>query len=120
MRRADGFTLIELLVALAVFSLAVLALLNVTGESTRTAAALESGALAGVVAENRAVEAMVSVNPPRVGVSTGVENAGGRAWRWTVRVLPTPDPGIVRVDVAVTAAEGGRTLADLSVFRAVL
>jgi len=49
-----GFSLIELLVALAVFALAVLALLNLAGESTRTAVLLEERVLAGVVAENRA------------------------------------------------------------------
>ena len=43
-----GFTLIELLVALAVFSLAVLALLNLAGENTRTAQVVETRTLAAI------------------------------------------------------------------------
>ena len=42
MRRRAAFTLIELLVALAVFSLAALALLNLSGENTRSAARVET------------------------------------------------------------------------------
>ncbi|OYX92528.1 MAG: type II secretion system protein GspI, partial [Caulobacter sp. 35-67-4] len=40
-RSEAGFTLIELLVALAIFSLAVLALLNLAGENTRAGARLQ-------------------------------------------------------------------------------
>lgn len=118
MRRAEaGFTLIELLVALAVFSLGVLALLNVSGESTRTAVVIEARVLAGVVADNRAVEVMTAVQAPPFGVSNGVERAGDRAWRWTRRVSPSPDPAIVRVDVLVAATDSPRTVAELTIFR---
>lgn len=118
-RRAEsGFTLIELLVALAVFSLAVLALLNVTGENTRAAAAVEARVLAGVVADNRAVEVAASPAPPGLGVGGGVERAGDRAWRWTRRVTPTADPEILRVDILVAADDSPRTLAEVTLFRA--
>jgi general secretion pathway protein I len=59
-RAGEGFTLIELLVALAVFSLAALALLNLSGENTRSAARVEARTLGGIVAENRAVEAVIA------------------------------------------------------------
>ena len=52
MPRREGFTLLETLVAMAIFSLAVMALLNLAGENTRTAAIVEERTLAGVVAEN--------------------------------------------------------------------
>lgn len=42
-----GFTLIEMLVALAVFALAAMALLNLSGEATRSAVRLEARTLAG-------------------------------------------------------------------------
>ena len=51
-----GFTLLEMLIAVAVFALVVLALLNLVGESTRTAAVVEERVLAAIVAGNRAVE----------------------------------------------------------------
>lgn len=118
-RRAEaGFTLIEMLVALAVFSLAVLALLNLSGESTRAAGAIEERAFAGVVAENRAVEAQTARSLDAMGPAEGTEAAGGRTWRWTRRVSDTADPGMVRVDIAVTAEDGRRRAAELTLFRA--
>ena len=119
-RRSEaGFTLVELLVALAVFSLAVMALLNVAGENTRAAVSLEERALAGVVAENRAVEALTAEQPPSLGVASGVEAAGERTWRWARQVSRTEDPMVLRVDIAVTAEGGGATLADVTLFRVV-
>jgi general secretion pathway protein I len=112
-----GFTLIELLVALAVFSLAALALLNVTGENVRTAGNLEARVLAGVVADNRAVEALTALQPPPLGVGAGREAAGGRLWRWTRRVTPTADSELIRIDITVAAAERPETLAEVTLFR---
>ena len=112
-----GFTLIELLVALAVFSLAVLALLNVSGENVRTAGAIESRVLAGVVADNRAVEVLTSPVPPAPGLASGQEAAGGRLWRWSRLVTPTPDPDLLRVDITVGEADGRGTLAAVTLFR---
>ena len=112
-----GFTLIELLVALAVFSLAVLALLNVSGENVRTAGAIEARVLAGVVADNRAVEALTSAQPPPVGVGAGQEAAGGRLWRWSRVVTPTAEPALLRVDIRVAAAESPKTVAEVTLFR---
>ena len=117
-RTADaGFTLIELLVALAVFSLAVLALLNVSGENVRTAGAIESRVLAGVVADNRAVEVLTALAPPAPGFAVGQEAAGGRLWRWTRLVTPTPDPELLRIDITVAELESRGTLATVTLFR---
>jgi general secretion pathway protein I len=121
-RRADrrgphkaGFTLIELLVALAVFSLAAMALLNLSGENTRSATRVETRTLGGVVAENLAVEAMIQ---PVIGEGedAGETPLAGRPWRWTRTVTATDDPGILRVDIRVRDADG--QAAERTVFRA--
>lgn len=119
MRRAEqGFTLVEMLVALAVFSVAVVALLNVSGESTRTAYGLEERVLASVVAENRAVETMSATAPPALGQTEGVERLGERDWRWTRRISATSDADVLRVDVIVRPARGAAPAGELTVFRA--
>ena len=117
MTERPGFTLIEMLVALAVFSLAALALLNLTGENMRSAVRAETRTFGGVVAENLAVEAVIARDPPSQGTRGGQVQLAGRDWRWTRTVTATADPGILRIDVSVS--DGGEHAADLAVFRSV-
>jgi general secretion pathway protein I len=119
MRNRAGFTLIELLVALTVFSLAAMALINLSGENTRAAGRIETKALAAVVAENRAVEVLTAEKPPAIGVTGGVEQAGMRTWRWSRKVTATADPDILRIDIVVLDPAGPKSAGALSVFRSV-
>lgn len=113
----SGFTLLEMLVALSVFSIAVLALVNLAGENLRNAVLIEERTFANVVAENRAVEALILADPPGQGEASGTEAAANRLWRWTRKVSPTPDADIVRVDISVTSQVGGQVLSAVTVFR---
>jgi len=110
-----GFTLIELLVALAVFSLAVLALLNLAGENTRTAQVVETRTLAAMVAENTAIEALIAPQPPTLGQEDGVAHLGDREWLWRRTVTATE--GLLRIDVQVAAAGERQVAAEVTVFR---
>ena len=74
--RRDGFTLVEMLVAMAVFGLSAMALLNLAGENTRSAARVESRTLGGVVADNLVVEAVIAPSLSD-GVSNGRDEPGG-------------------------------------------
>lgn len=114
MAERSGFTLIEMLVALAVFSLAAMALLNLAGENTRSAARVETRTLGGMVAENLAVEAAVA---PTIGEgeASGDVELAGRRWAWTRTVAPTSDPDVLRIDIRVRDAEG--QAADRVLFR---
>jgi general secretion pathway protein I len=115
---ATGFSLIEILVALAVFGLTVLALLNLAGENTRTAVVVEEQVLAGVVADNRAAEAMLA-SPAQLasGADGGEVMLGDRGWRWTRTVSPTDMDAIVRIDIAVRPSGQERVAAEATVFR---
>ncbi|MDX9998102.1 MAG: type II secretion system minor pseudopilin GspI [Phenylobacterium sp.] len=113
----EGFTLIEILVALAVLGLSAVALLNLAGENTRTAAAMETRTLAAVVAENRAIEALVAPATPAFGRTSGADPLAGREWRWLRLVSRTADPRILRIDVVVQAPDARRTAAEVTVFR---
>jgi general secretion pathway protein I len=114
-----GFTLIELLVALTVFSLAAMALINLTGENIRAAGRIESRAMGAVVAENRAVEVLTAARAPAVGVVNGVESAAGRSWRWTRKVSGTADPDVLRIDIVVLDPGAPKPAGALTVFRSV-
>jgi len=104
--RTRGFTLIEMMVALAVFSLAALALIRLEGATIRGAAILDSTLTAQMVARNVAIEAITDAKPPTLGVARGSEQNGGRNWAWTRTTQPTGDSRILRIDVAVDDAQG--------------
>ena len=110
-----GFTLIECLVALAVFALAAMALLNLSGESTRSAARVETRTLGGIVADNVAAQAMIARDLPS-GSTQGQASLGGREWRWVRVVSATDMPGVGRIDVRVFADE--EQAAERVLFRA--
>lgn len=109
-----GFSLIEILVAMAVFSLAALALLNLSGENTRSAARVETRTLGGVVAENLAVEAMIA---PSIieGTASGQTALAGRPWHWTRTVAGTSEPDLLSIHIRVATDEG--QAAERTVFR---
>lgn len=94
------------MVALAVFSLAALALIRLEGATIRGAAILDTTLTAQMVARNIAIEAITDAEPPALGVASGTERNGGRAWSWTRRTRPTGDSRIVRIDVVVADPAG--------------
>lgn len=114
--RKNGFTLLEIIVALAVFSLAALALLRLEGQTVLSARILDDTMVAQMVARNLVVEAITDARVPARGTAQGVEQNGGRAWRWRREVQPLGDQGAFRVDVTVAGPEGG-VLGRLSAVR---
>lgn len=101
-----GFTLLEMLVALAVFSLAALALVRLQGVTLRTAADLDSKAMAQIVARNLMVEIQTDPAPPSLGQEEGEVDNGGRRWRWTRDVRATDDKRLMQVDLTVDGQAG--------------
>ncbi|MBY9061538.1 type II secretion system minor pseudopilin GspI [Sphingomonas yunnanensis] len=117
MSRAErGFTLIEIMVALAVFSLAALALVRLEGQTIRSTGVLSATLLAQAVARNVAIEAVTDAEPPVRGRSSGVEQNGGRAWTWVREVQPLGDGDVMRVDVSVSDP-GGAVLGRMTMVR---
>ena len=104
MRDERGFTLLEMLVALAVFSLAALALLRLEGATVRQTGALDERMMAQLVARNLAVETLTDPAPPSIGQTTGETVNGGRRWRWARMTSRTPDQRLVRVDISIATS----------------
>ena len=115
--RGEGFTLIEMLVALAIFSLAALALLRLGGATAANSARLGDQAIAMIVARNLAVETLTDPQPPAFGTSAGEVVNAGRRWRWTRSVARSPEARIQQIEIAVEPEAGGPGRASLTVFR---
>ncbi|WP_439532483.1 type II secretion system minor pseudopilin GspI [Polymorphobacter sp.] len=111
-----GFTLLEVLVALAVFSLAALALLRLQGASLSTVARLDDKLLAAIVVQNLAVETQLMRPAPAFGRSDGEAVNAGRRWLWQREVMRTPDPGLQRIELRVSGTDGSR-LAEATLVR---
>ncbi|TAK38080.1 MAG: type II secretion system protein GspI [Lysobacteraceae bacterium] len=111
-----GFSLLEMLVALAVLSLALLALLKLSGETTRAALLAEERVLAEVVADNHAVDAML-VPGDELARGAGLVRNGERDWRWQVAPLHAGD-GLVQVVVQVSDPASGQLVAERRLLRA--
>ncbi len=114
--RREGFTLIEMMVALAVFSLAALALIRLEGETIRSTGTLDATLLAQIVARNIAVESLTDATPPTIGESRGVEENGGRLWSWRRVATPLGDQKVMQIEVSV-ADPAGTSLGHLTVIR---
>jgi general secretion pathway protein I len=114
----NGFTLIETLVAMAIFSLAALALLRLEGATISSTAILSDRAVGQIVTRNLAVQIMTDVRAPAFGDASGVVVNAGRTWRWTRMTKRTDDARIVRIDLAVTD-DAGRQSGVLSLARTV-
>lgn len=105
----NGFTLLELLVALAVFSIAALALLRLDAVAVATAADLGARQGTLLVAENEAALLATDPTDPPLGTSTRNVTNGGRSFVVTRMVQRTPDPRLLRIDLVAAEANGGRS-----------
>ena len=102
-RQTDaGFTLIESLIALAVLAITAVSFLRATEANVARVSALETRAAAGWVAQNRLAELTLGMTP-----APGPVAMLGQDFTVTVAAVPTADPGLTQLDIAVTLAGGG-------------
>lgn len=100
-----GFTLIEVMLALAVFSIAGIALLSTASNNARNIGYLESKMFANWVASNQLVAASLDKKwPPKNNVK-GQATLAGRDWFWQQKVLKTADDDMHAIVMEVRLRE---------------
>ncbi|WP_448569435.1 type II secretion system minor pseudopilin GspI [Thalassotalea ganghwensis] len=101
----SGFTLIEVLLAMAIFSIAGLALLSSSDTHLMQLSALEQKTYADWVASDQLVEANLSQQwPPKNNIKGQVEMAGHQ-WFWQQKVLETNDNNMRAIVIEVRLNE---------------
>lgn len=106
-RTQSGFSLVEMLAALAVLSMAGLALMNAVTASGRSAIIAQERALAGLAAANVMNIATLEAHSLRgIEGARGVYTLAGVEYAWEIEVEPTPDPALRRVTLIVSDDRG--------------
>ncbi|NRA71557.1 MAG: type II secretion system minor pseudopilin GspI [Gammaproteobacteria bacterium] len=115
--RQRGMTLIEVMVALAVFSLAALAAVNVSTEHMRSLSYIEQKTLALWVANNHLTQLQLDKKLPKLGDSRGKVELAGRDWYWHQEGVKTEDPQFRMVRIRIAASEDSQSaLARLTTY----
>lgn len=100
-----GFTLIEVMLAMAIFSIAGVALLATATTNFTNLSLLEEKMLANWVASNQLVEAKLTESWPPKNNKKGEEELAGQTWFWQQKVIKTTDNDLRALSVEVRKNE---------------
>lgn len=114
-QKESGFTLVEVLAALLIFSFAIVGLTHSGTESVRAVSVLEDKTYAGIVADNRIVQARLK--PLKIGASSGAEIAAGREYEWREVVSKTESKGFYQILITVKSKDADQILISRTAFR---
>ncbi len=107
-----GFTLAEVLAALGVFSLAAMALVRLSAETTRAAAHMETRFAAEIVADTVLVDRMIDPAPLEGGARSGASQVLGHELDWTLTVVPTSRERLFSLRVTVRKPDTAQVLVE--------
>ncbi|WP_394132894.1 type II secretion system minor pseudopilin GspI [Shewanella maritima] len=100
-----GMTLLEVIVALAVFSIAAVAIVKSLGDQIANLPILEQRTLAQWVASNQMVDARLIEGFPELGRKDGTEELAGQEWYWRREVIKTVDDNFRMIRITVSEDE---------------
>lgn len=112
-----GMTLVETLVALVILAGVAIAAYAMVAQSTRFAAAEQERLVAGIVADNQAIEALIRPAPPDQGEETEIIETAGRKWS-VKRAVSEAGEGLLRIEISVMRDTDAQVLARVDALRA--
>jgi len=105
LKRNVGFTLIEVLLAMAVFSIAGIAILGAAENNFRSLSTLEQQTFANWIASNQLVEVHVETTWPPKNNKKGQVTMVGKEWFWLQKVVKTANADMRYVTIEVRLDE---------------
>jgi general secretion pathway protein I len=100
-----GFTLLEVMLAMAVFSIAGIAILGTAETNARNLGYLESKIVANWVASNQLVETTLDASWPPKNNKKGKVELAGLEWFWQQKVIKTTDSDMRAIVMEVRLEE---------------
>ena len=100
-----GFTLIEVMLAMAIFSIAGIALLSAADNNFKNLSHLESKVLANWVASNQLVAVTLAEEWPPKNNKKGKVEMAGQEWFWLQKVIKTENKNMRSVVIEVRNKE---------------
>jgi len=100
-----GFTLIEVMLAMAIFSIAGIALLSVADNNFRNLSHLENKVLANWVASNQLVAVTLDKTWPPKNNKKGTVEMAGQEWFWLQKVVKTENKNMRSVVIEIRNEE---------------
>ncbi len=96
-----GFTLLEVMIALLVIALGIGAVINTTSESGWKSAQLKQRTIASWVAQNEIARYRSKRTWDKKSNLSGETEMANAVWIWRMKITPTDDPAVRRIDVDV-------------------
>lgn len=100
-----GFTLIEVMLAMAIFSVAGIAILGTADTNARNLGHLESKIVASWIASNQMVEVTLDTTWPPKNNRKGKVELAGQEWFWQQKVIKTTDKDLRAIVMEVRLQE---------------
>jgi general secretion pathway protein I len=117
-RASRGFTLLEILIALVVLSMVGITAVKASGNAVNNILYLKQQTFGHWVAMNKAAEIELAPLGWEREAGSGTQVMVGAQWPWAVTIHETPDPDMMRVEVAVWAGgEEGEPVAVVTMYR---
>ena len=106
-KHLEGFTLLEVLAALAVISIALVALFTSLSQGTRLTSRVEERMIGNWVASNVMTELKTTSSWPEIGEENSDIEMAGRTWHVNQAIEQTQDENIRRIEVTVSVDNKG-------------
>jgi len=112
-----GMTLIEVMVALAIFAVAALSIVNMTGEHIRSLTYLEQKNVGLWIANNHLTQINLDDKFPALGTKNGKLEYAGITWFWQQKVIKTADPKFRSINIRIlTEDKSEYAVAELTTY----